>query len=104
MSAHFVKRSLLIGFLAMSLFASATVGNKIESAPTQVSPKPRSTPDVITIGVDLSLGMPEDATIKRIAEAGYTMNHTPPPQASEGIDSVWIIEKKGLTGRVLQPA
>ena len=50
--------------------------------------------DTISIGVDLSLGMPEDAAIRQIAEAGYTVENTQLP-SKERTSSLWTITVKG---------
>jgi hypothetical protein len=73
-------RTLLLGFLA-SVFVSLAVAQSLN---------PRET---LTVGVDLTLGMPEETAVKKLTEAGYKLRKNEPPDGlkQKGFTSMWFV-------------
>jgi hypothetical protein len=78
-----VMRVLILGMLAVVV--------SIVEAQTF---NPRET---ITVGIDLSLGMTEDAVVKNLAASGYKVRKMEPPSRlkKDGITSMWIVDDRG---------
>ncbi len=47
-------------------------------------------------GTELTLGMPEEAAVKQLAESAYTLQKSEPPQGlhAKGITSMWLVATK----------
>jgi hypothetical protein len=88
-----MKRRWCCGVIAIALIVIPTgTSNGTPQSESSV----RDTRDVIKVGVDLTLGMPEDLAIKRIIEAGYGANKLPPTEElrKRGVTSMWGINQK----------
>ena len=77
-------RAFLIGLLALT-FVSLAVAQTFN---------PRET---MTVGVDLTLGMSEDAAVKKLTEAGYRLRKNEPPDGlkQKGFTSMWFVAESG---------
>ncbi|MFZ0413430.1 MAG: hypothetical protein WBE20_00360 [Candidatus Acidiferrales bacterium] len=77
-------RSFPLAFLLGCL--TATV---LFAAPQSGSPRRQISLD----GTELTLGMPEEAAIKQLAESAYTLQRSEPPQGlrAKGITSMWFV-------------
>lgn len=53
--------------------------------------------ETLTVGVDLTLGMSEDAAVKKLTESGYKLSKHDPPDAlkQKGFTSMWSVEERG---------
>jgi hypothetical protein len=53
--------------------------------------------ETMTVGVDLTLGMPEDAAVKKLTESGYKLRKHEPPDAfkQKGFTSMWFVDEGG---------
>jgi len=60
-------------------------------------PQVNKLPETLWLGVDLSLGMSEDATVKKLAESGYNLRKLEPPEdlRRKGATSMWVVGEKG---------
>jgi hypothetical protein len=54
--------------------------------------------ETLTVGIDLTLGMSEDAAVKRLTESGHKMSKHEPPDAlkQKGFTSMWFIDEGSL--------
>jgi hypothetical protein len=75
-------RTFLLGLLVGSLIVSA------------LAAMPQSSRETLNLGADLTLGMSEDAAIKKLAESGHTPRKIEPPQGlrDKGITSMWGLD------------
>jgi len=75
-------RTFLFGLLA-SVLVSMAVAQILN---------PRET---MTVGVDLTLGMSEDAVVKKLTESGHTLKKHEPPDAlkQKGFTSMWFVDE-----------
>jgi hypothetical protein len=79
---------LLVGSLVVSTLAAMPQFNKRET---------------IWVGTDLTLGMSEDAAIKKLAESGYSPRKMGPVSESslnEGVTSMWDVDEKDEGGKL----
>jgi hypothetical protein len=53
--------------------------------------------DTLTLGIDLTLGMPEDTVVKKFAESGYklTKHDVPDGFKAKGYTSMWFVSDAG---------
>lgn len=53
--------------------------------------------ETLTVGVDLTLGMSEDAAVKKLTESGYKLRKHDPPDAlkKKGFTSMWFVDEGG---------
>lgn len=53
--------------------------------------------ETLTVGVDLTLGVSEDAAVKKLTESGYKLSKHDPPDAlkQKGFTSMWSVEERG---------
>jgi hypothetical protein len=81
-------RTFLLGFLIGSLVVSALVA----------APQSRDR-ETLNIGTDLTLGMSEDAAIKKLAESGHSPRKMEPPKGlrDKGITSMWLLDEGVLS-------
>lgn len=75
-------RTLLFGLLA-SVLVSMAVAQTLN---------PRET---MTVGVDLTLGVSEDAAVKKLTESGHKLKKHEPPDAlkQKGFTSMWFVDE-----------
>ena len=74
-------RTFIFGLLASVLVSMA--------AAQALNPR-----ETMTVGVDLTLGMSEDAAVKKLAESGHALNAHEPPDAfkQRGFTSMWFVD------------
>jgi hypothetical protein len=79
-----IMRTFLFGLLA-SVLVSMAVAQTLN---------PRET---MTVGVELTLGMLEDAAVKKLTESGYKLRKHEPPDAfkQKGFTSMWFVDDGG---------
>jgi len=78
-------RTLLLGILIGAVMVAGLAA----------MPQTNKTRETISLGIDLTLGMSEDATIKKLAATGYSPRKIEPPaglRRDRGITSMWIVE------------
>lgn len=56
-----------------------------------------NTRETITLGIELTLGMTEDAVVKKLTESGYKARKKEPPDMMKrkGFTSMWFVDDRG---------
>ena len=84
-------RTFLFGILA-AVVVSMVAGQELN---------PRET---MSVGIDLTLGMSEDAVIKNLTEVGYKVRKGPLSNGfkEKGFTSVWFVDEAGLLNHAMR--
>ncbi len=80
-------RTFLFGLLIGSLIVSAVAA----------MPQSSRMRETMRLGTDLTLGMAEDAAVKKLAESNYSPRRIEPTTAmrDRGVTSMWVMDEKG---------